>query len=186
MFTKDDSMRCHMIQKIVATCDAMRCDAMCWFSWDDMIFCNHLAKFVHPQRRFWKTEQKMNCGFSIDFSMVPSPVKRTSKMMFSSFVHSSKIQWKGPRKWCFHLCSPVQNLRLGSTNFARWLQRIVASCDVMRCVGFLGMLWSFVTSLYDDTTVLQERVDEKTLTTAFECGFVLFFPERLDPSWVSR
>ena len=92
MFTKDDSMRCHMIQKIVATCDAMRCDAMCWFSWDDMIFCNHLAKFVHPQRRFWKTEQKMNCGFSIDFSMVPSPVKRTSKMMFSSFVHSSKIQ----------------------------------------------------------------------------------------------
>ena len=72
--------------------------------------------------------------------------------------------------------STFQNLRLGSINFARWLQKIVA-CDVMcwlygmlwssvRCNNFArwlqkivasdvmcwfsGMSWSFVTTLQDD------------------------------------
>jgi hypothetical protein len=32
------------------------------------IFCNHLAKFTPPKRRFWKEEQKMKSGFSQHFS----------------------------------------------------------------------------------------------------------------------
>ena len=62
--------------------------------------------------------------------------------------------WKVLRKrilkglWRSDVCPAFQNLRLGSINFARWLQKIVATCDAM--CWFLGMLWSFVTTLQDD------------------------------------
>jgi hypothetical protein len=30
-------------------------------------------KFMLPKRRFWKDEQKMKCGFSMEFSTIRSP-----------------------------------------------------------------------------------------------------------------
>ena len=59
--------------------------------------CNHHSNIMLPERRFWKDEQKMKCGFSIDFSMARSPnrvitpSKMTSKPRISYFVHPSKI-----------------------------------------------------------------------------------------------
>ena len=53
-----------------------------------------------PKRIFWKTEQKMKCGFSRNFSMVRRPnrlltaLKRTSKTRIASFVALCKT--KGP------------------------------------------------------------------------------------------
>jgi hypothetical protein len=51
-----------------------------------------------PKRRIWNAEQKMRCGFSIDFSMargpncVLTPLKSASfEIWISSFVHPSKI-----------------------------------------------------------------------------------------------
>jgi hypothetical protein len=50
-----------------------------------------------PKQRFWKDEQKITSGFSIDFSMVRSPnwvrtpLKSASKLRISSFVPPSKI-----------------------------------------------------------------------------------------------
>jgi len=46
--------------------------------------------FTPPKRRFWKDEQQMRCGFSIDFSMarcpnyVLTPLKSSSKIRISS------------------------------------------------------------------------------------------------------
>ena len=37
------------------------------------------GSFMVPKRRFWKTEQKMKCVFSIDFSMVSSPKNEYSR-----------------------------------------------------------------------------------------------------------
>jgi hypothetical protein len=34
---------------------------------------NHLAKFMVSKRRIWKDEQKMKCGFSMEFSTIRSP-----------------------------------------------------------------------------------------------------------------
>jgi hypothetical protein len=54
-------------------------------------------KITPPKRRFWNAEQKMRCGFSIDFSMargpncVLTPLKSASKICISSFVHPSNI-----------------------------------------------------------------------------------------------
>jgi ABC-type transport system involved in cytochrome bd biosynthesis fused ATPase/permease subunit len=31
------------------------------------IFCNHLAKFMLPKRRFWKMNTRMKCGFLLTF-----------------------------------------------------------------------------------------------------------------------
>ena len=56
-----------------------------------------LGNFTPPKRRFWKTEQKMKCGFSRYFSgvWVPNlghePLKSASKIRISSFVQPSKI-----------------------------------------------------------------------------------------------
>jgi len=86
----------------------------------------------------------------------------------------------------FIFCSSFRNIRLGSmkllqkivatwdaicwfvwdamifcNNFTRWLQKIVATCDVLGFrvlvfmgVGFSGMLWSFVTALCSQTKIL--------------------------------
>ena len=47
-------------------------------------------------------------------------------------------------RWCDVLV--FWDAMIFCNNFARWLQKIVAF-DAMRCVGFSGMLWSFVTTL---------------------------------------
>jgi hypothetical protein len=64
--------------------------------------CRFPDYFMLPKRRFWKAEQKMTSGFSIDFSMVRSPnrvltpLKSVSKIRISSFVQPSKIfVWEG-------------------------------------------------------------------------------------------
>jgi len=55
-----------------------------------------------PKRRFWKDEQKMKSGFSIEFSTIRSPngvlttLKSVSNIRILSFVHRSKIfVWEG-------------------------------------------------------------------------------------------
>ena len=48
----------------------------------------------------------------------------------------------------FIFCSSFPNLRLGGIDFARWLQKIVACYDALWCVGFSGMLRSFVSTLF--------------------------------------
>ncbi len=56
-----------------------------------------VENFTSPKRRFWKDEQKMKCGVSIEFSTIRSPnlvltpFKSASKLRISSFVHPSKI-----------------------------------------------------------------------------------------------
>jgi hypothetical protein len=54
--------------------------------------------FMLPKRRFWKEEQKMKCGCSIEFSTVRRPnrvlthLKSASfEIRISSFVYPSKI-----------------------------------------------------------------------------------------------
>jgi hypothetical protein len=50
-----------------------------------------------PKRRFWKDEQKMKCGFSMEFSTIRSPnrvltpLKTPSNIRILSCVHPSKI-----------------------------------------------------------------------------------------------
>ena len=52
------------------------------------IFCNHLAKFMLPKRRFWKAEQRLASVVLKGLSMSLRPnLKRLSQM----FVRSSKI-----------------------------------------------------------------------------------------------
>ena len=71
-----------------------------------------------PKRRFWKAEQKIRSVDSMHFARCEYWIWATN-------------HWKTPQKCAFHLCFSFQNLRLGSINFARWLQRIVATCDAM-------------------------------------------------------
>jgi hypothetical protein len=65
-----------------------------------------------PKRRFWNAEQKMRCGFSIDFSMARCPKLRT---------HAVEKCFERPH---FIFCSSFQNLRLGSINCATYPGRI--------------------------------------------------------------
>jgi len=74
-----------------------------------------------PKRRFWKVEQKMTSGFSIDFSMARSPNRVLA--LEKCFLRNPDVIF----------CSAFQNLRLGgvklqthpSENKAK--QRIVMS-----------------------------------------------------------
>ena len=61
-----------------------------------------------PKRRFWKTEPKMKCGCSIDFSMVSRPNRVLTPL-------------KGPRKRTFRLLSlyaPQTRILEGATSFS--------------------------------------------------------------------
>ena len=57
------------------------------------IFCNHLAKFMLPKRRFWKAERTFGNGFSKHFSKVrvlglgDVPLKSALKIRSRMFVH---------------------------------------------------------------------------------------------------
>jgi hypothetical protein len=61
---------------------------------DATIFCGN---FMLPKRRFWKEEQEMKCGCSMNFSMVSGPnrvlttLKSASNIRISSLVPPSKI-----------------------------------------------------------------------------------------------
>ncbi len=86
----------NLLQKIVASQKTNTSHHICYY------LCNHLANFMLPKRRFWKAEQKMTSGFSIDFSMVRSPnrvltpLKSASKTHSEMFVRPSKIfVWEG-------------------------------------------------------------------------------------------
>jgi hypothetical protein len=124
-------------------------------------------QFMLPKRRFWKDEQKMKCGFSIEFSTVLSPnrvlmtLKSASKIRMLSFVHPSKIfVWEG-YNWvtaftaftAFHvdstiLYSPNEDLE-GRTNMtecvSRWrgstFQRFVAQ---IRCCSTCHFYYLFI------------------------------------------
>ena len=61
-----------------------------------------LRNVMLPKRRFWKDEQMMQCGFSIEVSMVRSPnrvlttLKSASKTNSETFARPSKIfAWEG-------------------------------------------------------------------------------------------
>ena len=74
------------------------------------LFCNNMANFMLPKRRFWKDEQQMKCGFSNSFSMVSSPkrvltpLKSASKIHISSFV---TFQWSKIVVWEHKMTNPV-------------------------------------------------------------------------------
>jgi hypothetical protein len=59
------------------------------------------------QTKIWKEEQKMKCGFSIDFSTVHSP---------KSSTHALENFFENPH---FIFCSSFQNLRLGGVKLTR-------------------------------------------------------------------
>ncbi len=100
-------------------------DAMCWFFWDAMSFCNKLARWLQkivacddamcwfsgmllsfvaslPKRRFWKSEPTFPNPFSRHFStsrspsLVLTPLKSASKTDSERLVRTSKIfVWEG-------------------------------------------------------------------------------------------
>ncbi len=98
---------------------------MCWFSGMLLSFCNN---FMLPKRRFRKP-------------------KNISDRRFEHFsrVWVLDLGYGYLKKAVGNVFRFSKNPRLGSINFARWLQEIVAI--VMRCVGFLGCYYLFVTIL---------------------------------------
>ncbi len=103
---------------------------MCWVFLDAMIFCNN---FMLPKRRFWKADPTFPGAFSKHFSTVCSP-NRVLTPLRRCFENA------------FGKVRPIfQNLRLGGVNFARWLQKIVATCDAMSfCNNFARWLQKIV------------------------------------------
>ena len=77
--------------------------------------------FHAPKRRFWKNEQTLECGFSMDFSMVRSPNRvLTPAEMDIENAH-------------FSVCNSFQNHRLGGMDFDRTTIGITARiCTVRR------------------------------------------------------
>ncbi len=70
------------------------------------------------------------------------------------FFWDAMIFCNGFARWftkdsSMRMCRVFWDAMIFCNNFARWLPKIVAT-HVMRCVGFSGMLWSFVTILQDD------------------------------------
>ncbi len=144
MITKDSSMRCDLL--VFLGCydlcnnfarwlqNSVACDVMCWFSWGAMIFCNN---FMLPKRRFWKPGKHFGPSFWAHFQV---------RVAQNEYSHPWNSAQTGGPKWF----SGFQNLRLGSINLARWLQKSVA-CDVVCWFSWGAMnLWSFVTTLQDD------------------------------------
>jgi len=112
----------------------MWCDVLGF--WDATHFCNN---FMLPKRRFWKVGWTFQKEFSKHFSTIrgPNRVLTSLEKCFENYF--------------WNVYSAYQNLRLGGVNFARWLQKILAKCHALRCVGFSGMLLSFVKPLQHDT-----------------------------------
>ncbi len=83
--------------------------------WKCDFFVRHTGNnFMLPKRRCWKEEQKAKCGFRRKhfssawvLNLGQCPLKSAAKIRISSFVPPSNI-------------------------FVWWLQKIVATCDVMR------------------------------------------------------
>jgi hypothetical protein len=148
----DDTILCNnfarWLQKI-ASCDML-------VLWDDAIFFNN---FMLPKRRFSMTERTFRNAFSKYFFKCEYSIWAT-------------CIWNYFENAFLNVRSDFQNLRLGSINFARLLQKMV-SCDAMCwvfwddtifCNNFARwlqkmaswdvlvswMLWSFVTTLQDD------------------------------------
>jgi len=117
----------------------------------------HFRHFMLPKRRFRKDEQKMKSGFSTDFSMVRipnrvlTPLKSTSKIRISSFVHPCEIfVWE-----VYILCSPNEDLEGGtkdeiqifealfkgvSTRFGlRTIEKSVENLDFIFCQTFQNL-----------------------------------------------
>jgi hypothetical protein len=75
------------------------------------IFCNHLAKFMLPKRRFWMAERTFGNAFS----------KYLSKGEYSFWA---TFLWNQFENAFPNVRSAIQNLRLGSINF---LEKTIAS-----------------------------------------------------------
>ena len=97
----------------------MWCDAMCWFFWDA---CEMECQLYPSQTKILEGRTNISeCVFEALFKGVSTGfgLANVEKCFENAF-------WK--------VGSAFQNLRLGSINFARWLQRIVATSHVIRCV----------------------------------------------------
>jgi hypothetical protein len=68
-----------------------------------------------PKRGFWKDEQKMKCGFSIEFSTV----RRQNRVLMTLKSASFEIR-------IFIFCPSFQNLRLGGVNLQDDSMRVLA------------------------------------------------------------
>jgi hypothetical protein len=152
------------LQKIVATWF----DAMCWVLWDATIICNN---FMHPKEDFGRLNKPFGPCFKSTFHIREYSIWATDhwKVLWNAgpkclFCHPKssfgehklcKMITKDSSNvmcWFSGMCWVFWDAMIFCNNFSRWLQKIVATWCVgfLGCVGFSGMLWSFVTTLQDD------------------------------------
>ncbi len=125
------------LQTMIATCDGM-----CWFFWDAMIFCNNFARWLQKivatcdvmwcdVMRWFLSEATIFCNnFARWLQKIVATRPRNPRFQKCSYGHETPFGW--------------QKEQSGFVDFWVWSQH------VMRCVGFSGMPWSFVTTLQDD------------------------------------
>jgi hypothetical protein len=105
--------------------------------WDATIFCNN---FMLPKRRFWKPGKHFGPSLWAHFKQ-ESPKTST---------HTLEIV---PKQAVQNVFRGSKNLRLGSINFARWLQKIVATSDAMCWVlGCYDLLWQLCKMITKDSS----------------------------------
>jgi hypothetical protein len=159
-FSGDATIFCNnfarWLQKIVATCDVM-----CWVFWDAMIFCNNFMllkrRFSKTKKHFGPSFWAL---FQVTVAQ-PSATRPLfgTNLHFGQFVktvnHEFRLKFRDKcLKWRFvpirgrvadGCCSPNLALKplkssqndgpkcfsVFENNFARWLQKIVATCDVL-------------------------------------------------------
>ena len=134
----------------------------CWFSCYDL--CN---QFIHPKRRFWKTEQASgSVFFRCTFQCLGyDPLKTASKTHSEMLVRPSKLfVWdeNSISMWhvlgfllCYYLLQQLCKMMTKDSknmwwdamifcnNFARWWQKMVAfmalRCDVLILLGYYDL-----------------------------------------------
>ncbi len=107
--------------------------------WDAMIFCNNFSRWL---QKIVATCRARNPQF-----LMPPFIQKTGFRARMNKI-KSRIPCSGNMCW-FLGCVGFLRCMIFCNNFARWLQKIVRTSQ-MRCVGFSGMLRSFVTTLQDD------------------------------------
>ncbi len=140
------------LQKMVATCDVMCwfsgmlpiCDVMCWFSGMLPIFCNNFARwlqkivatrarnprfyFVHAGTKPRFLTKKWHQKSGIPCSGSNCDVMCWFSGMLLSFVTTLQDDYK-INMWCDVLV--FWDATIFCNNLARWLQNMVATCDMM-------------------------------------------------------
>ncbi len=140
MITKDSSNMwlCCFLGLGTKDSSIVPCDVLVLWDWVFWWYelCNN---FMLPKRRFWKSDERLGTHFRSTFQRGEYSILAT--LLWNYFENAFQ-----------NVRSDFQNLRLGSINFERWLQKIVAKCDVlvflglgtkdssnMGCVGFMGL-----------------------------------------------